>query len=67
MKTLQIVDLIKELPLAEKLFIIELVFKDLREVALKKDEEEQKRKEAAQLLLEDYQSDEELITFTALH
>lgn len=32
MKALQIVDLIKQLPLVEKPFIIELVFRDLREL-----------------------------------
>ena len=66
MEALQIVDVIRQLPLTQKLFILELVFKDIRTETLKKEIEEQQRKEAAKLLLADYQNDEELTAFTVL-
>ena len=65
-KTLQIIDVIKQLPLTEKLFIIELIFRDIRTGTLKREKEEEQRRAAAELLLSDYQTDEELIAFTAL-
>jgi hypothetical protein len=64
--SLQIIDAIKKLPLAEKLYIIELVFRDIRTETLKIEQEEQQRRAAAALLLSDYQSDKELTAFTAL-
>ena len=65
-KTLQIIDVIKQLPLTEKLFIIELIFRDIRTGTLNREKDEQQRRAAAELLLSDYQTDEELIAFTAL-
>ena len=66
MKALQIVNLVKQLPLSDKLQIIELIFKDIRTESLNLDKEEQKRKEAAAQLLADYQNDKELTSFTVL-
>ncbi|HFA51095.1 MAG TPA: hypothetical protein ENJ95_18945 [Bacteroidetes bacterium] len=66
MEALQIVDVIKQLPLIEKLFIVELIFKDIRSEALKEEEDLKQRREAAELLLTDYQNDKELVAFTAL-
>ena len=65
-ETMQIMDIIKSLPLSEKMYIAELIFKDMREQTLKIEKEEEVRKKAAQLLLEDYQNDRELTVFTAL-
>lgn len=66
-ETLQIIDEIKLLPLEEKLYIIELIFRDIRNGTTKRNiEEEEKRREAAEILLADYQNDEGLISFTAL-
>ena len=64
MKTVQIVDAIKALSLTEKLFIVEQIFKDLRKATL--EEEQQQRKRAAELLLADYQQDEDLTAFAVL-
>lgn len=66
MSTLQIIDVIKRWPLSEKLRIIELIFRNIREETLEKEDEQQRRREAAGLLLEDYQNDEELTAFTVL-
>ncbi|GEM_PF-681299 len=66
MEALQIIDVIRGLSLTEKLYIVELIFKEIREEATKQENYEIKRREAAQLLLDDYQNDEELIAFTAL-
>ena len=65
-KTLQIIDVIKQLPLSDKMYIIELIFKDLRQETLKKEKEEEKRRQVARLLLTDYQNDKELTVFTTL-
>ena len=64
--SLQIIDAIKQLTLAEKLHIIELIFRDIRTETLKIEQVELQRKAAAELLLSDYQSDKELTAFTAL-
>jgi hypothetical protein len=66
MEALQILDAIKQLPLAEKLRIIELIFRDIREEALKNEKEEDRRRKAAELLLADYQNNEELTAFKVL-
>jgi len=64
-EAIQIMNLVKSLPLSEKLYIVELIFKDLREQT-DKIEQEEKRKKIALLLLEDYQNDKELTAFTTL-
>lgn len=66
METLQIMEVIKRLSLAEKLDVIELIFKEIRKDTAKKEQEEEKRKKAARLLLADYQTDAELTAFTDL-
>ncbi len=66
MESLQIVDIIKQLPLNEKLLIIELIFRDIRKDSLIKKTDEHRRNEAANLLLADYQNDEELTAFSIL-
>lgn len=63
---MQILDAIKRLPLSEKFFIIELIFRDIREEAANKGTAEEERRKAAELLLADYQGDEELTVFTVL-
>lgn len=65
-ETIKILDAVKQLPLSEKLYIIELIFRDIREDTINKGKEEEKRKKAAELLLTDYQQDEELTIFTTL-
>ena len=64
--SLQIIDAIKQLSLAEKLQIIELIFRDIRSETLKIEQADKQRRAAAELLLSDYQSDKELTAFTAL-
>ncbi len=66
MKALQMVDAVREMPLTEKLLIIELIFKDIKEDTLEREKEEQKRKKAAQMLLRDYLTNEKLTEFTVL-
>ncbi|MEL6718719.1 MAG: hypothetical protein AAFO82_09555 [Bacteroidota bacterium] len=66
MEALQIVSTIKQFPLSEKLRIMELVFRDIREETAQKEKEAEQRRNAAALLLADYQEDEELTVFTAL-
>lgn len=65
-EAIQVMNIVKSLPLSEKLYIIELIFKDLREQTIEIEKEEEKRKKAAHLLLQDYQNDEELTVFTTL-
>lgn len=65
-EAMQILDAIKRLPLSEKILLIELLFKDIKEEAINKEKEEEERKKAAELLLADYQGDEELTAFTVL-
>lgn len=65
-EAIQVMNIVKSLPLSEKLYIIELIFKDLREHTTDIEKEEEKRKKAAHLLLQDYQNDEELTVFTTL-
>ena len=59
----QLVNMIKQLPLGEKLFIMELIVKDIREETMMEANETQQRKAAAELLLTDYQNDAELTAF----
>ena len=61
-----LIDAIKQLPLAEKLFIIEAISREIRTETLKAEEEDQKRRTAAELFLADYRSDKELTAFLAL-
>ena len=65
-EALQLLDAIKRLPLSEKLFLIELIFRDIREETIDKEKKEKERRKAAELLLADYQGDEELTAFTVL-
>jgi len=43
-EAMQIMNLVKSLPLSERLYIVELIFKDLREQTNKIAQEEKKRK-----------------------
>jgi hypothetical protein len=65
-EAMQILDAIKRLPLSEKFFIIELIFRDIREETANKGTAEDERRKAAELLLADYQGGEELTVFTVL-
>lgn len=66
MTTIQILDVIKQHSLAEKLFIIEELFRDIRKETLKEATIKENRKNVANTLLSDYQDDSELISFTVL-
>ncbi|MEM8525375.1 MAG: hypothetical protein AAGG68_12115 [Bacteroidota bacterium] len=48
------------------MFIIKQISKEIREETAPKDEKKMSVKEAAQLLLADYENDEELTAFTVL-
>ena len=65
-ETLQLLDAIRQLSLSEKLNLIELIFRDIKEEAINSVEEDEKRRMAAEHLLADYQEDEELTAFSAL-
>lgn len=65
-EAMQIMNIVKSLPLSEKIYIIELISKDLRTQTIEIEKEAEKRKKAAQLLLDDYQNEKELTTFTSL-
>lgn len=65
-EAIKILDAIKQLSLSEKLHIIELIFRDLREDAADMEKEDERRRKAAELLLTDYQEDEELTIFTTI-
>ena len=43
-EAMQVMNIVKSLPLSEKFYIIELIFKDLREQTIKIEREEGKRK-----------------------
>jgi hypothetical protein len=66
MTTIQILDVIKQYSLAEKLFIIEELFRDIRKETLKEVTAKENHKNVAHTLLADYQDDSELISFTVL-
>jgi hypothetical protein len=65
-EALQLLAVIKRLSLSEKLEIIELISKNIEEENMLAVDETAQRKAAAELLLKDYQQDEELIAFTAI-
>jgi len=66
MSITKIFDSVKTLPLVEKLRLIELIFRDIREETIQKQQDEVTRAEVAEDLLSDYKYDEELIAFTVL-
>ena len=66
LQAIQLTEIFKQLTLVEKLQLLELFFKDVKEAALKKESEEEKRRKAAELLLSDYLNDSELTAFMAL-
>lgn len=65
-EALQLLAIIKRLSLSEKLEVMELIFKNIKEENILAEDETTQRKAAAELLLKDYQQDEELIAFTAI-
>ncbi|MCO6489737.1 MAG: hypothetical protein J5I98_15080 [Phaeodactylibacter sp.] len=65
-EAIKILDAIKQLSFSEKLYVIELIFRDIREEAESGGKEEEKRRKAAAILLADYQEDEELTAFITL-
>lgn len=65
MQTTQIIQEISQLPVAEKLFVAEQIFKQLREENFKSNETEN-RQNAAKMLLQDYKTDEDLTAFSAI-
>ena len=65
MQTSQIIQEISQLPVAEKLFVAEQIFKQLREENFKPNEAENRRK-AAKMLLQDYKTEKDLTVFSAI-
>jgi hypothetical protein len=66
LETMQILDAVKRLPFQEKLHVIELIFREMRTEASQVADENGARRKAAELLLADYQNNEELTSFTVL-
>ena len=66
----EIIDQLKQLTTAERLFVIEaatrLIREDLAQPEANENGEDQQMAQAATALLADYQSDRELTTFTSL-
>jgi hypothetical protein len=62
MNTTEIVTEINRLPLSEKIFVVELVLKNIR----RETQKNQSLSEGAKALLADYENDKELTAFTAL-
>ncbi|MDX2070038.1 MAG: hypothetical protein SFV55_16545 [Haliscomenobacter sp.] len=65
-EALQLLAIIKRLSLSEKLEIMELISKNIKEENMLAEDETAQRKAAAEFLLKDYQQDEELVAFTAI-
>ncbi len=65
-EALQLLAIIKRLSLSEKLEIMELIAKNIKEENMLAEDKATQRKAAAELLLKDYQQDEELVAFTAI-
>lgn len=66
MTTTQILNVLKQQSLAEKLLVMEALFKDIRKETLSRISEKETRKNAALALLNDYQEESELVSFTVL-
>lgn len=66
MEALQIVDMVKKLPLVEKLRLVELIFKDIKEETLGQEREKEALKKSAEIMLDDYRNSEELTAFSSL-
>ncbi|MEM9888585.1 MAG: hypothetical protein AAF849_22000 [Bacteroidota bacterium] len=62
----QIIDTVKTLSLFDKVTLMELLIKDIKEETSKRTEQAIRMEQAAELLLVDYQTDEELTAFTSL-
>lgn len=62
MNATEIVTEINRLPLTEKIFVVELVLKNIR----RESQQNQSLSDGAKALLEDYENDKELTVFTAL-
>jgi len=65
-QAVHLTEVFKQLSLSEKLHLIELFFRNIREEAMKQESAEDKRRKAAELLLPDYAKDKELTAFTVL-
>ncbi|AEE51005.1 hypothetical protein [Haliscomenobacter hydrossis] len=65
-EALQLLAIIKGLSLSEKLEVMELISKNIKEENILAEDETAQRKAAAELLLKDYQQEEELVAFTAI-
>lgn len=61
MRTTELIDQIKRLPLQKRIFLIEKTLHSIRQ-----EEEANQMKKAVDLLLEDYKSDSELTAFSAI-
>lgn len=62
----QLTELFKELTLVEKLQLLELFFKNVKEETLNNENKTELRRKAAEQLLTEYQFDRELTAFTIL-
>jgi hypothetical protein len=65
-QAIHLTEVFRQLPLVEKLQLIELFFRNIREDAMKQESGESKRRKAAELLLPDFHNDKELTAFTVL-
>ena len=65
-QAVQLTEVFKQLSFREKLQLVELFFRNIREEAMKQESTDDKRRKAAELLLPDYVKDKELTAFTVL-
>lgn len=65
-EAIQLAEIFRQLPLVEKLHLIELFFRNIREETMNKEKDEEGMRKAALLLYADYQTDKELTAFTVL-
>lgn len=61
MDAVQILEEAQKLPIEERMYLVELLFKDMKEERTK--EVDELRSKAAQNLLKDYQTNKEMIVF----
>ncbi len=65
-QAIHLTEAFKRLTFAEKLQLVELFFRNIREEAMKQDSAEEMRRKTAESLLPDYKNDPELTAFTIL-
>lgn len=65
-EAMQILEAIQRLPLSDKLLLVELILRKVKEEITSGEWEEEERRKAAEVLLADYREDEELTAFTII-